>query len=117
MERTVRCRRGSALAAGDVVGAVKCDFCSRPDPTWTHPAESFNDGIGGRSIDAWLACDQCNALIAAGDLEGLVRRALRDNADGRIRALAYDAWAINYARNLYRGFWRARKGTPQRVAA
>jgi hypothetical protein len=89
----------------------------RPDPQWRHPTESFNDGIGGRSVKDWLACDECNALILADDLDGLVQRALRENADGRIRAMASQPWAIDYTRDLYRGFWRARRGTSQRVAA
>ena len=96
---------------------MKCDFCSRPNPQWRHPAESFNDGVGGRSIEDWLACDDCHALIVAGELDGLVRRALQKNADGRIRALAYEPWAVNYARELYRLFWRARRGKARRVAA
>lgn len=46
-----------------------CDFCSAPDPQHTIPCRSFDvDEIlltpeGFRSLDEWMACDACCALI------------------------------------------------------
>ena len=94
-----------------------CDFCSLPAPAWRYPATSFHDMFGGRSVADWLACEDCHALIEAGNLAGLVRRALHENADGRIRAMADQQWAIDYTRDLYRGFWRARRGTAHQLSA
>lgn len=53
-----------------------CDFCSSPAPAWRYPAESFPDLLLGRSVGDWLACDECHALIEAGDRNGLTKRSM-----------------------------------------
>lgn len=44
---------------------MKCEFCSAANPTWLYPAESFDVGIGTRSIEDWAACEECHRLIDA----------------------------------------------------
>jgi hypothetical protein len=69
-----------------VTRADQCDFCNKPAPDWTYPARPFR----GRFHDpentvaepfgsdgGWAACDECHALIEAGDDEGLVEKTMR----------------------------------------
>lgn len=95
----------------------KCDFCSSPTPSWRYPAESFHDLFGSRSVEDWLACEECHALIAAGDRIGLARRSL--SAPGVQMAVGFlgRALALDYCRDLHDRFWRARRGAPYRIAA
>jgi len=89
---------------------AKCDFCSSPAPAWNYPAESFKDPLGSQSIGDWLACEECHALIEAGNYEGLARRALA--ALGHADHLE---WSMAYCRDLYRMFRENRTGPPQPI--
>lgn len=60
-----------------------CDFCRATGPVAALPASDHvyvrpedNGGIGVRSLGAWAACPACQALIGAGDREGLADRAM-----------------------------------------
>jgi hypothetical protein len=59
---------------------TRCDFCSAANPMWEYAADSFFDLCGSRSLGAWLACDDCHAVIEAGDREGMVTRAMLNPA-------------------------------------
>lgn len=62
----------AAATGGEVVGV--CDFCSVSGPRWVIPCRSF--AFGGRGFAGdWAACTSCKDLFAAGDVEGLIRRA------------------------------------------
>ena len=60
-----------------MTGATICDFCSGPNPAWRYPATTFRDSFGSKSVEDWLACEACHAMIEAGDREGLIERAFR----------------------------------------
>lgn len=54
-----------------------CDFCSAPDPSWRFEARPFATVCGSvvATSDArWAACDECCALILAGNRVGLLER-------------------------------------------
>lgn len=66
--------------------ADNCDFCNKPGPDWTYPAQPFrgrfhdpedtlSEAFG--SDGGWAACDECHALIEAGDKEALVEQTMR----------------------------------------
>ena len=56
---------------------VRCDFCSAPQLTWVYPAAAFDVAeVSWGSADDWGACDDCHALMEAGDREGVVDRAM-----------------------------------------
>jgi hypothetical protein len=94
-----------------------CDFCSSIAPAWCYPAESFFDMHGSKSVDDWVACEACHALIVAGDRDGLARRSL----DAPMVALACvhigKARTIQYCRDLHDRFWKARRGAAYHIAA
>ena len=96
---------------------TKCDFCSRPDPLWRYPAESFLDAFEGRSVGDWLACDDCHARIVVGDRDGLTARALKSPGVRAAMSTIGRALTIQYCRDLHDRFWRARRGPPCRIAA
>lgn len=50
-----------------------CDFCNDRGPTWVLPAHSFGF-LGGKSVDDWLACNDCAVLLRDEDWDGLVKR-------------------------------------------
>lgn len=67
-----------------------CDFCLSPGPRWQFYGADLNvmaidvdeglllPGHTGDTYGArWSACDPCDAMIAVGDLDGLVRRVVR----------------------------------------
>jgi hypothetical protein len=78
----------------------------RCHPAWRYPAASFHDMFGGRSIEDWLAYEDCHARIVAGDRDGLTARALK-SPGGR-------GLTIEYCRDLHERFWRARRGVQDR---
>jgi len=60
-----------------------CDFCSSTaNARWTYPARDFPMSVDTTALDTtaymsrgdWLACDDCHALIQAGDLACLATR-------------------------------------------
>ncbi len=106
--RASRRSRTSLLQPGPFATAEPNHF----RPVLVNPAVALT-----LTLENWLACEACHALIVAGDLDGLVRRALRENADPLVRVMANQPVAIDYTTSLYRQFWQARRGRPYRVAA
>lgn len=56
-----------------------CDFCSEPNPSWSHPCRPFRvrvPGLGtiGEARGAWAACETCHRLVLDEDWAGLLRR-------------------------------------------
>jgi hypothetical protein len=96
---------------------IKCDFCSKPAPAWRYPAESFHDLFGSRSVEDWLACEECHALIEAGDRNGLARRSLDAPGVQMATDLLGRAAAFEYCLDLHNRFWRARRGDASRITA
>ena len=94
-----------------------CDFCSGPDPAWRYPATSFADMFGSRSVEDWLACEACHALIAAGDRNALARRCLISPGLQLAVGFLGRAKAFWYCRDLHNRFWNARRGAAFRIAA
>lgn len=94
-----------------------CDFCSLPVPAWRYPAESFHDAFGGRSVEDWLACEDCHKLIVADDRDGLARRSLCAPGVQMAVGVLGRAEALRYCRDLHERFWKARRGTAFRIAA
>lgn len=94
-----------------------CDFCSCPAPAWRYPADSFHDRFGSRSVEDWLACEECHQLVVAGDRNALARRSL--DAPGVQMAVGFlgRAAALEYCRDLHDRFWRARRGEALPIAA
>ena len=94
-----------------------CDFCSSPAPAWRYPADSFHDSFGSRSVEDWMACEACHALIVAGDRDGLARRCL--TSPGLQVAVSFlgRARALGYCRDLHDRFWKARRGEAYQIAA
>ena len=90
-----------------------CDFCSSESPAWRYPATSFLDARGSQSVSDWIACEECHALIAAGNRDGLAARALPVASPYGLEP----ALARRYARDLPARFWRARRVPPDRTAA
>ena len=92
-----------------------CDFCSRPNPTWRYPADSFLDEFGSRSVEDWMACDDCHALIEAGDCNALAARVmLTPTAQRRV---VDPSAARRYARRLHDRFFEHRLGPAIHVAS
>lgn len=71
---------------------MQCDFCSSPDVVRSYQCRDFDSASkdagtvlpGGMNLilashGLWAACAECSALIDAGDIDGLVRRALDSN--------------------------------------
>jgi DNA-directed RNA polymerase subunit RPC12/RpoP len=94
-----------------------CDFCSTPaDRFWTYGCEDFTYGVPEAprdgSVGDWAACDDCHALIEAGDHRGLIRR----NVDLDIErhperaAMRHGIWAV--IARIHKGFHEHRTGEP-----
>jgi hypothetical protein len=94
-----------------------CDFCSSPAPAWRYPADSFTDIAGSRSVEDWLACEECHLLIVLGDRDALARRSLRAPGLRVAVAVLGRAETIRYCRDLHDRFWNARRGEAFRIAA
>ncbi len=94
-----------------------CDFCSSIAPAWRYPAIAFTDCFGSRSLEDWLACDVCHALIVAVDRDALARRFLTTRAGRRSELVMGPAAAFSYCRDLHDRFWLARRGQAFRIAA
>ncbi len=94
-----------------------CDFCSSIAPAWCYPAESFFDMHGSKSVEDWMACEACHALIVAGDRNGLARRSLLAPAVRRAVGVMGRATTILYCRDLHDRFRKARRGAAYRIAA
>jgi hypothetical protein len=60
--------------------AMKCDFCSDPNPTWSYPCKTFDTMLGGlpifKSLGAFEVCDRCHDLIEANDWRAMEERAI-----------------------------------------
>jgi hypothetical protein len=55
--------------------AVKCDFCSEPDPTVTYEAmDAALPNLGWLSRGGWMACGSCSHLIDEGKWNDLSDR-------------------------------------------
>ena len=94
-----------------------CDFCSSPAPAWRYPADSFHDSFGSQSVEDWVACEACHALIVAGDREGLAERSLLAPDVRRAVGVMGRATTILYCRDLHDRFWTARRGAAYHIAA
>ena len=94
-----------------------CDFCSSIAPAWCYPAESFFDMHGSKSVEDWMACEACHALIVAGDRDALARRSLRAHCLRVAVAVLGRAETIRYCRDLHDRFWKARRGAAYHIAA
>ncbi len=91
--------------------AIKCDFCSSPNPRWEYSAHSYTT-IPSMAVSqgSWYACDLCAALIEAGDRVQLAVRCV----DALIQAkpeLAKDRnWCIATATMVQKDFFKNRTG-------
>ena len=94
-----------------------CDFCSSPGPAWRYPAASFHDMFGGRSVEDWLACEDCHELMVADDRDRLARRSLRAAGVQMAVSITGRATTIRYCRDLHERFWKARLGAAFRMSA
>ena len=94
-----------------------CDFCSSLAPAWCYPAESFFDIHGSKSVEDWMACEACHALIVAGDRDGLARRCLASPGLQVAVGFLGRAKAFRYCRDLHNRFWNARRGAAHHIAA
>lgn len=107
-------------------GPPVCDFCLAPGPAWQHPAGlmALVDSPAGADLsdDEWAACESCHALIQAGDVDGLIERALDEQPVNQPPGLTEDEnvelWypprairALAMRRNV-EGFFAARSGEP-----
>lgn len=94
----------------------KCDFCSAPDPPWTHPSADFvmEDEGWGSADNAWSACETCHALIMAEERDKLVSRAVRTFFT--TQQIPMDARLMQEVRKkvrrMHAGFWANRNGEP-----
>lgn len=60
-------------------GPPKCDFCSTRPVRWSYPARTFVRTIGVTDVGSdgnWAACEDCYALIQAGNRDALVKRSM-----------------------------------------
>ena len=61
-----------------------CDYCSQSNPTYIFKCPSFDvnielsveEGLTGKSVSDWLACDECAKLILNNQLSALSLRCL-----------------------------------------
>src|SRR5271155_2845648 len=98
---------------------MRCDFCDmeNPYPEYTYYCDPFEKTIIGITGDAslggiqtmgfspdWLACEECAALIEAGDKEGLAERFFSGNSIPEA-----DATRRELIRNLHKTFWATKK--------
>lgn len=92
---------------------MRCDFCSSQEPAWRYPAATFLDAVGSVSQEDWLACDECQELIEAEQRDALARRAMH------CIGMRPDKFRAEFAfcKDLHDRFWRARLGSPYRIAA
>lgn len=82
-----------------VPGYERCDFClARVQAlTWNDAPDMWLPWLGAKSLGTWAACDTCQALLDAGDVDGLVTRVMpRD--DGRTRKWWPNAEALQELR-------------------
>ena len=94
----------AAVKAALMVSAI-CDFCSTPGATHYHDVpdqtimlDSATGSMGaGRSVGGWMACDECEALIAAGKRKELAERAIQQHAFPKFSRRAIE--------ELQAGFW------------
>ena len=69
---------------------MKCDFCMAELPEmWGFMVSQFTEPVWGVTNLAaeWGACDECRALIVAGDPRGVARRVKRLHPDMPFDAL------------------------------
>jgi hypothetical protein len=96
-----------------MTGATICDFCSGANPVWRYPAATFHDSFGSKSVEDWLACEACHAMIEAGDREGLIERAFRCPGIPQVVAMRGREWGAE----LRRGSSQSLSHEPARPAA
>jgi hypothetical protein len=78
-------RAEPTVLAAELPTGFGCDFCASGAPAWRYPAADVGLGtivVDDRvlrpiSLGAWRACEECSALIEAGDWPALARHALR----------------------------------------
>lgn len=76
---------------GDATMGI-CDFCHTPGPRWQVYGDDLSAYLGHADTglpvageathtygERWSACDPCDALITAGDIDGLISRHVRVN--------------------------------------
>lgn len=57
-------------------GQVVCDFCGAPSVAWSYPCGEMpivGHHVITRTDDDWAACDNCHALIEAGNIDRMAR--------------------------------------------
>lgn len=100
---------------------LQCDFCSTPDPTWRHPARSFQawsvENVAGASIGDWAACDECHRLIERGDREGLTLRSFAELMAAEPEVARCAGAVVNKLAEIHRGFFAHRAGPAAPIAA
>lgn len=90
---------------------AKCDFCSKPDPTWCYPATSFMTEFGdGISENEWLACADCHALIEKDDRAGLAERGLQNPALAEAVLVETREVVLELVTNFHGQFFEHRTG-------
>lgn len=96
-----------------------CDFCSSPEPRWSYPAEDVNvlPELTPPAISkgAWLACDECAALIGRNEYGKLAERGLLGANAQMFVTLAGRDVALARVRRLHRHFRENRRGAPSAV--
>jgi hypothetical protein len=98
-----------------------CDFCSRDDPAWTFPCETFEEPnvpwlpFRHMSVGQWGACETCAKLIRTRRWNRLASRCVQsimnrhsDWGEGERRLM------VVYMRKLHREFEKHRTGPPVR---
>lgn len=88
-----------------------CDFCSKPDPEWTHFTQEFSVETRVQSWNDdgnWAVCNTCHVIVLSGDKKALLRRSINsdphpeiDGSSRRIRTLHKLFWD-NYERDYER---------------
>lgn len=91
-----------------------CDFCGEKPVAWIAKAHAFRIGERGpfpggivgthESPDDWTACDECGRLIAAGNRDGLLDRAVSTLAP---KYGIPTAFARDYIGDTQAKFWKA----------
>jgi hypothetical protein len=85
--------------------------CPGTFPAWRYPAVTLTDMCGSRSVDDWLACEECHELIEAGDRNALARRSLTTDSCQMALGVIGQSAVFAYRRDLHDRFWKARRGS------
>lgn len=88
---------------------IICDFCGAAAPGWRYPAHNFEMAPGIGSHGDWAACDECAALIEAGDRDGLLRRCAESSGMLHIPSI------VGELRRVHNLFFSNRMGSVEKI--